>query len=107
MGPSRRSPTATSAKVRVDHRRVFPDLSCGAFEGDTAAVENIGAVGESQGLRGHLLDEQHCHALRSQTPDGGKDLEDEDGRRYWVFRDGLYQESELAPPGWYLHGVFG
>jgi hypothetical protein len=24
-----------------------------------------------------------------------------------VFRDGLYQESELGPPGWYLHGVFG
>jgi len=34
-------------------------------------------------------------------------IEDEDGHRYWVFRDGLYQESELGPPGWYLHGVFG
>jgi protein ImuB len=32
-------------------------------------------------------------------------IEDEDGRRYWVFREGLYQESEL--PCWYLHGVFG
>ena len=27
-------------------------------------------------------------------------IEDEDGRRYWVFRDGLYQESELwVSPG--------
>ena len=34
-------------------------------------------------------------------------IEDEDGRRYWVFREGLYQESELGPPCWYLHGVFG
>jgi len=34
-------------------------------------------------------------------------VEDEDGHRYWVFREGLYQESELGPPCWYLHGVFG
>jgi protein ImuB len=33
-------------------------------------------------------------------------IEDEDGHRYWVFRDGLYQESELGP-SWHLHGVFG
>jgi protein ImuB len=32
-------------------------------------------------------------------------IEDEDGHRYWVFREGLYQEGEL--PSWYLHGVFG
>jgi protein ImuB len=34
-------------------------------------------------------------------------IEDEDGHRYWVFREGLYHESELGPPCWYLHGVFG
>ncbi len=34
-------------------------------------------------------------------------IEDEDGRRYWVFREGLYQESEHGVPGWFLHGVFG
>jgi protein ImuB len=35
-------------------------------------------------------------------------IEDEDGRRYWVFRSGLYQESEAKDlPAWYLHGVFG
>jgi protein ImuB len=32
-------------------------------------------------------------------------IEDEDGRRYWVFHEGLYQES--AAPAWFLHGVFG
>jgi protein ImuB len=35
-------------------------------------------------------------------------IEDEDGRRYWVFRAGLYQESDAKDlPAWYLHGVFG
>jgi protein ImuB len=34
-------------------------------------------------------------------------IEDEDGRRYWVFRAGLYQESAKDLPCWYLHGVFG
>ena len=34
-------------------------------------------------------------------------IEDEDGRRYWVFREGLYRESENGAPGWFLHGVFG
>src|SRR5262249_40022571 len=34
-------------------------------------------------------------------------IEDEDGHRYWIFRDGLYQESALGGPSWYLHGVFG
>jgi protein ImuB len=36
-------------------------------------------------------------------------IEDEDGCRYWVFREGLYQERDEAPgdpPRWYLHGVF-
>jgi protein ImuB len=34
-------------------------------------------------------------------------IEDEDGHRYWVYRDGLYQNSEQGTPAWYLHGVFG
>jgi len=33
-------------------------------------------------------------------------IEDEDGCRYWVFREGLYQESDAEPPYWFLHGVF-
>jgi protein ImuB len=33
-------------------------------------------------------------------------IEDEEGHRYWVFREGLYQESGDVPT-WYLHGVFG
>ena len=33
-------------------------------------------------------------------------IEDEEGHRYWVFREGLYQEAGDTP-AWYLHGVFG
>ena len=33
-------------------------------------------------------------------------IEDEDGCRYWVFREGLYQESTNEVPSWFLHGVF-
>jgi protein ImuB len=32
-------------------------------------------------------------------------VEDKDGRRYWLYREGLYGESE-APPRWFVHGLF-
>ncbi len=32
-------------------------------------------------------------------------LEDSEGRRFWVFRDGLHGEGDAAP-GWFLHGLF-
>jgi protein ImuB len=32
-------------------------------------------------------------------------IEDEQGRRYWVFRDGLYDEFGGAPPKWFVHGL--
>ena len=31
-------------------------------------------------------------------------LEDQNGNRYWVYREGLYRPDK--PPGWYLHGFF-
>lgn len=33
-------------------------------------------------------------------------VEDEAGRRFWLFRAGLYGEPE-APPKWWMHGLFG
>lgn len=33
-------------------------------------------------------------------------VEDVDGRRYWLFRDGLYEDGRGNPPEWYIHGVF-
>ncbi|MFO1032917.1 MAG: DNA polymerase Y family protein [Hyphomicrobiales bacterium] len=32
-------------------------------------------------------------------------VEDEQGRRYWVFRDGLYGEEGGPPPKWFVHGL--
>jgi protein ImuB len=33
-------------------------------------------------------------------------VEDSAGRRFWLYRAGLYGRSE-APPQWFIHGVFG
>lgn len=33
-------------------------------------------------------------------------LEDRDGRRFWVFREGLWTAGRTQPPRWYLHGLF-
>jgi protein ImuB len=43
---------------------------------------------------------------REQRPRDYYRIEDENGGRFWVFREGLYQESEHEPPCWFLHGVF-
>ncbi len=32
-------------------------------------------------------------------------IEDEEGRRYWVFRDGLYQDGRGGPPRWFVQGL--
>jgi protein ImuB len=56
-------------------------------------------------LRGHPGDS--TKEAEETRPRDYYRIEDEDGHRYWVFREGLYQESELGSPCWYLHGVFG
>ena len=35
-------------------------------------------------------------------------IEDSDGGRYWLFRDGLYQphRRQVRPPCWFVHGIF-
>ncbi|MDX2308288.1 MAG: DNA polymerase Y family protein [Hyphomicrobium sp.] len=41
------------------------------------------------------------------TTDPSRDyyrVEDEEGGRFWIFREGFY--AEAAPPRWYLHGIF-
>ena len=32
-------------------------------------------------------------------------VEDEAGRRYWLYRQGLYHAAE-TPPAWFIHGLF-
>ena len=34
-------------------------------------------------------------------------VEDGEGRRYWLFRAGLYGDAQVpGAPNWYLHGFF-
>lgn len=33
-------------------------------------------------------------------------IEDEEGRRYWVFREGLYQDGRGGSPRWFVHALF-
>jgi protein ImuB len=34
-------------------------------------------------------------------------VEDNDGRRYWIFREGLVGDGRGGVPEWYIHGLFG
>ena len=34
-------------------------------------------------------------------------VEDRDGRRYWIYRQGLFGDGRGGEPLWYLHGLFG
>jgi protein ImuB len=35
-------------------------------------------------------------------------VEDTDGRRFWLYREGLYDRNSAdTPPRWFLHGLFG
>jgi len=34
-------------------------------------------------------------------------VEDTAGRRFWLYRAGLYGCGEGSPPQWFVHGVFG
>jgi protein ImuB len=46
-------------------------------------------------------------ALDADTRDYYR-VEDEDGRRFWLYREGLYdRHSADTPPRWFLHGLFG
>lgn len=33
-------------------------------------------------------------------------VEDVAGRRYWLYRDGIYEEPQKGEPLWYVHGLF-
>jgi protein ImuB len=34
-------------------------------------------------------------------------VEDTAGRRFWLYRAGLYGRGSDTPPAWFVHGVFG
>jgi protein ImuB len=53
---------------------------------------------------------ERSQAREAEDASGARDyyrVEDEDGRRYWLFRKGLYdRDSQDRLPTWWLHGVF-
>ena len=67
--------------------------------------------------RGHAASMIGPHPHPGPPPSRGRDMrarprdyyriEDDDGRRYWVFRAGLYEYSGTDLPAWFLDGVFG
>ena len=51
-----------------------------------------------------------AEALRDPASRDYYRVEDSDGRRFWLYRHGLYRPAgggAQTPPRWYLHGVFG
>ena len=42
--------------------------------------------------------------LKNEPPRDYYQVEDENGRRYWLYREGLYEAG--GKPRWFLHGVF-
>ncbi|HKP34488.1 MAG TPA: DUF6504 family protein, partial [Sphingomicrobium sp.] len=34
-------------------------------------------------------------------------VEDADGRRYWIYREGLAGDGRGGAPNWFIHGLFG
>jgi len=34
-------------------------------------------------------------------------VEDSDGRRYWIYREGLNGDGRGGLPNWFIHGLFG
>jgi len=34
-------------------------------------------------------------------------VEDDAGRRYWIYREGLIGDGRGGVPAWYIHGLFG
>jgi len=34
-------------------------------------------------------------------------VEDSDGRRYWIYREGMIGDGRGGLPGWFIHGLFG
>jgi protein ImuB len=46
------------------------------------------------------------HAKTPQARDYFR-AEDRQGRRFWLYREGLYRNEGEPPPRWFMHGLFG
>jgi protein ImuB len=57
--------------------------------------------------KGQEREEAERQAVEAETARLTRDyfrVEDTDGHRYWLFREGFYGKKDVVPR-WYLHGV--
>ena len=96
-GPSR-PPRLLRRPERVEAMALLPDHPPARFHWRGAEVR----VGRATGPE-RLAPEWWHHQARHATRDYFR-IEDVEGRRYWLFREGLAERGEA--PVWYLHGLF-
>jgi protein ImuB len=88
-------PPAATSPEGLDRKWLNPKLDKRA---DAALIERIRAE----------LEESDPGELVSTLP-RARDyyrIEDTDGRRYWLFRQGLYEDGRGGAPTWFMHGLF-
>jgi protein ImuB len=96
-GPSR-PPRLLRRPERVEAMALLPDHPPARFHWRGAEVK----VGRATGPE-RLAPEWWCDQPRHATRDYFR-VEDVEGRRYWLFREGLVERGEA--PVWYLQGLF-
>ncbi len=75
-------------------RQAMPEIAKKDEEGRDRTEE------EMDDLRRKTLAKQNASLTRDYYR-----VEDEDGRRYWLYREGFYGEAK-APPKWFVQGLF-
>jgi len=83
---------------RVEAMALLPDHPPARFRWRGAEVR-VGRASGPERLAPEWWRDQARHATRDYFR-----LEDVEGRRYWLFREGLAERGEA--PVWYLHGLF-
>jgi len=83
---------------RVEAMALLPDHPPARFQWRGAEVR-VGRASGPERLAPEWWSDQPRHATRDYFR-----LEDIEGRRYWLFREGLAERGEA--PVWYLHGLF-
>ena len=86
--------------------------SLGAHGVDVEGVDVLDGLHVEIGFHAELVERadedlvfDFAAELFAQGFEGGR-VEDAEGRRFWLFRSGLYAQDTARPPRWFLHGIF-